>query len=306
MSTTVHVKNIAPETSDKEVRDFFSFCGKITNLSITPSSADANATKSATVTFEREAAAKTALLLDQTKLGPNPVHVEGAHSLDELAAGHVGSSGDEPNFGADDDPVARQENKPRSAIFAEMLSQGYVIGDQALETGIQLDKKHGLSARFTAALSALDQKIHATDRARSADQTYHIADKANSTRTSIVRYFERALDTPTGQKIRKFYSDAEKQVLDIHAEARRLADLKKQQQAKSEEGGVFTEPKETTCPCGGVDEACKCDPAKCACVGCSKKSGSRSTDPGAGEISGAYKDVANTAKDIGVGQAQKQ
>jgi len=301
MSTTVHVSHIAAETSDKEVREFFSFCGKITNLSITPSSGEADASKSATVTFEREAAAKTALLLDQTKLGSSPVHVTSSHSLDELAGGNATSHADEPNFGADDDPIARQENKPRSAIFAEMLAQGYTIGDQALEKGIQLDKKHGITARFTAALASINETLHATQRAKTADQTYHISDKAKNTQHTILRYFEQALNTPTGKKVRKFYSDAEKQVLDIHSEARRLADLKKGQQ-KSEEG-VFTDPKETTCPCGGVDEACKCDPAKCACVGCSKKT--RSTEPGSGEISGTAADVRDTARDIGIGQAQK-
>lgn len=30
--TTVHVKNISPSTSEAQVRDFFSFCGKISNL----------------------------------------------------------------------------------------------------------------------------------------------------------------------------------------------------------------------------------------------------------------------------------
>lgn len=276
--------------------------GKITSLSITPISDAPDATKSATVTFEREAAAKTALLLDQTKLGPNPVHVEGAHSLDEIAGGNTASHADEPTFGADDDPIARQENKPRSAIFAEMLSQGYSIGDQALEKGIQLDKKHGITAKFTAALASINEKLHATERARSADQTYHLSDKVKAAQVSFSRYFEKALDTPTGHKVRQFYSQAEKEVLDIHSEARRLADLKKAQ-ASPKTDEVFTEPRETTCPCGGVDEKCQCDPAKCACVGCSKKG--RASDPGAGEVSGAARDLQNAAKDFSVGQSEK-
>jgi len=75
--TTVHVSGIAPATSEKEVRDFFSFwydlpssplqlqvksslttysnSGKIVSLSITPVSSEADAQKSASVTFEKEA-----------------------------------------------------------------------------------------------------------------------------------------------------------------------------------------------------------------------------------------------------------
>ncbi|KAI7323558.1 hypothetical protein KC315_g8478, partial [Hortaea werneckii] len=64
--STVHVKGISSQTSEKEIRDFFSFCGKIQSLSVTPESSDANSTQSASVTFEKETAAKTALLLDNT------------------------------------------------------------------------------------------------------------------------------------------------------------------------------------------------------------------------------------------------
>jgi hypothetical protein len=53
-STVVHVKNIGHDTSEKEVRDFFSFCGKISSLSVTPESEDPNSPQSATVTFEKE------------------------------------------------------------------------------------------------------------------------------------------------------------------------------------------------------------------------------------------------------------
>lgn len=48
-STTVYVKNISSQTEDKEIRDFFSFCGKITSLDVTPE----GEAKSATVTFGR-------------------------------------------------------------------------------------------------------------------------------------------------------------------------------------------------------------------------------------------------------------
>merc|ERR1712029_1090102 len=80
--STVHVKGISSQTSEKEIRDFFSFCGKIQSLSVTPESSDANSTQSASVTFEKETAAKTALLLDNTQLGPAQVSVSSAKSLE--------------------------------------------------------------------------------------------------------------------------------------------------------------------------------------------------------------------------------
>jgi len=299
---TIHVANISPQTTQKELTDFFSFCGRITNASLTPSSADPSANQSATITFASPTATKTALLLDQTQLGPSKITVTSAADIDDLASGHVASHADEPNFGADSDPIEKlnnQDAKPRATILAEMLAQGYVIGDTALEKAIAFDKSAGLTSRFYNLLSTLDAKLHATDRAKATDQTYHITDKAanltNTATSTFSRYFEKFAGTPTGHKIRAFYEEGEKQVLDVHNEARRLADLKKQEEEKKNAGAVHGGPEKTTCNCGGNESACKCEPGKCDCSGCMKK------DPGEGQIQSAVKDVSDVAKDLGVG-----
>ena len=54
LSERDQVKNISPDTTEKEFREFFSFCGKIASLSITPESDAADSPKSATMTFEKE------------------------------------------------------------------------------------------------------------------------------------------------------------------------------------------------------------------------------------------------------------
>lgn len=278
-SNIVHVSNIAPNTTEKEVTDFFSFCGHISNISLSKTSGEPNATQSATVTFERASAAKTALLLDQTRLSGNNVHVEAAASLDDLAGGEAPGHADEPSFGADDDAnYPRQEDKPRAAILAEYLSAGYAVGDSALQKGIELDKKAGITTRFTTLLQTLDQRLHATDRAKSVEQTYHVTDRLKGTSTALSRYFENALNNPTGKKIRDFYSTGAQQVLDIHNEARRLAELKKQQGTGSADTAgsstndpVFVGPEKTTCACGGNEGKCGCPEGKCACAGCNKR-----------------------------------
>ncbi|KAK2741569.1 hypothetical protein FQN57_005552 [Myotisia sp. PD_48] len=247
-SLTVHVSNISPKTSEKEVRDFFSFCGKIVSLSVTPSSGDADASQSATVTFEKETAARTALLLDQTQLGPSSVHVLSAQSLDDIAGDKAASASeakDEHSHGLE------QEDKPRSRIVAEYLAQGYAISDQAIEKAINLDKSHGISSRFTAALQNFDNKYHATDKAKELDNNYQITAKATSGWRGLSSYFEKALDTPTGRKIRDFYLQGDKQVKDIHAEARHLADLKRDNPTSDELTGASTAP--TGAPVPGTE-----------------------------------------------------
>ncbi|KAH0831594.1 hypothetical protein AYO21_01794 [Fonsecaea monophora] len=262
MSTTVHVKGISHDTSEKEVKDFFSFCGKITSISVTPESGAPDAAKSATVTFEKETAAKTALLLDSTQLGKSQVHVTAASTIDDVAskAGAAVSS-------APGDDHIEQEDKPRSRIVAEYLAHGYSLSDQVISRAIALDQKHGFSNRFTSALTNFDQKYKATDTAKSVDTKYGVSDKAMSAWGGVHTYFEKALGTPTGQKIRQFYIQGDKQVRDVHTEARRLADLK---------AGKHYEPEpvpgtdKTVCKCGGEEGICGCDPGHCNCARCAK------------------------------------
>jgi len=220
MSTTVHVEGIAAQTTDKEVRDFFSFCGKISNLSVKPTSGDSDSTKSATVTFEKETAAKTALLLDNTQLGPAQVQVKSAQSLSELAGS------DPTNEEKSEDSEVSQEDKPRSRIVAEYLAHGYVLSDTVIERALALDKQHGVSQRFTNALSNFDKKYQATDKAKVVDEKYAVSQTATSTWNTLYSYFDQTLNTPHGQKLRNFYTQGEKQVLDVHNEARHLANLK--------------------------------------------------------------------------------
>ncbi|KAJ5725611.1 uncharacterized protein N7483_006968 [Penicillium malachiteum] len=237
---TVHVSGIAPTTSEKDVRDFFSFCGKITSLSITPTSAEADSPKSASVTFEKEAAAKTALLLDQTQLGSSSVHVEAASNIDELAGAQAIAASEHES-----EHEISQEDKPRSRIFAEYLAHGYALSDNAIQQAITLDQKHGFSTKFTSALSNFDKKYNATERAKGFDESYQISNKAFSGFSSLHSYFEKALEHPQGRKLRDFYVQTDKQVRDIHNEARRLADLK---QGRSAEGEAAAAPAAAPAP----------------------------------------------------------
>ncbi|RYP19682.1 hypothetical protein DL765_003197 [Monosporascus sp. GIB2] len=218
-ANTVHVKGISAQTDNKEIKDFFSFCGKITDIQVTTSGEN---TKEASVTFEKPTAAKTAQLLNNTQLGGAQITVtptDGSGNDDE----HHPTGG---NGEGDADEIA-QEEKPRSRILAEYLAHGYVVGDAALQQAIELDAKHGVTERFRKTLTNLDQKYHATDRARATDQSYGVSARVGSLFGGLGSYFEKATNTPTGKKLVQFYANSQRQVQDIHAEARRLAELKK-------------------------------------------------------------------------------
>ncbi|KAI1423501.1 hypothetical protein F5Y12DRAFT_531552 [Xylaria sp. FL1777] len=82
-------------------------------------------------------------------------------------------------------------------------------------------------------LTQLDQKFHATDRAKAADQSYRITNRANSLFGGLTSYFEKASNTPTGKRLVKFYTDSQRQAQDIHIEAQRLKELKKEEHGGS-------------------------------------------------------------------------
>jgi len=304
---TVHVSGIAAGTPERDVSSFFSFCGTINSLTLTPSSGAADAPLSATITFERESAAKTAVLLDGTPLNEKPLTVTAAHNIDDIAGSHLAPSGD---IGPDGEIL--QENKPRTAVMAEYLAAGYTIGDSVLQKGIDFDRKTSFTSKFasylTNAFNAVDSKVHVTEKAKAADSQYHLTEKAVNATAGLQRYFEHALGTGPGQKVRDFYQAGAVQVLDIHNEAKRLADLKNQKKRQSQDqdlgasadGKPFIAPDRTTCVCGGEAGKCGCEAGKCACAGCAK-AGARAEAEAkagpAGQLQHAYEDVKGTAHD---------
>lgn len=154
------------------------------------------------MTFEKDTAAKTALLLNNTQLGTSHISVTSAAGLTaDESSGH--DSVPTANADRDSDDIT-QEEKPRSRIIAEYLAHGYVVGDAAITRAIELDQQHGVTARFFTKLTELDGKYHATDRAKTMDQSYGVTTKASSLFFGLNSYFERATNTPTGKKLVDF------------------------------------------------------------------------------------------------------
>ncbi len=169
------------------------------------------------------------------------------------------------------------------------LAHGYLISDKAIERALVLDQQHGISGRFMSALNNFDSKFKVSERSAQVDKSYGISDRAQQGWLGLNSYFNKAADTPTGQKLRGFYEQGSKQVLDVHNEAKHLAALKtgksESDLMNSSAAGAMPTPEQaemekvdvdgkerTKCNCGGADGKCPCEPGKCACAGCSKAS----------------------------------
>lgn len=211
-------------------------------------------------------------MLDNTQLGKSQVHVTTANTLDDVAS----QAGAAVSSSTGEDHEVAQEDKPRSRIVAEYLAHGYTISDNVISKAIALDSKHGFSSTFTNALTNFDSKYKATDKAKSVDTKYGVSDKAMGAWGGFTSYFEKALGTPTGQKVRDFYVQGEKQVTDVHTEARRLADLKT---GKPYQPEAVPGSDKTVCKCGGSEGVCGCAPGQCDCARCAKSSNTGSFQP---------------------------
>ncbi|EEB09797.1 RNA-binding protein Vip1 [Schizosaccharomyces japonicus yFS275] len=220
-SNCVVVHNISNEVTEKQISDFFSFCGKVADISLKSE----GTTQTATIEFERASATKTALLLQDAVLGTNRIQVVKADS----SKGSVSSSEE----GTPSDTATTQEEKPRAAIFAELLSRGYHLSDVTIEKGLELDQKHGVSSRFKGLLESalagvknMDARYHVSEKANEIDNKLSISNRFHRTAAFLNGYIQRAMDTNAGQKVQSAFNEGRSHILGIHNEARRLADLK--------------------------------------------------------------------------------
>lgn len=216
---SVEVSGISPNTTQKGINDFFSFCGKITDVSY-ESGAD-----TAIIHFEKPSAAKTALMLNGGTFDGATIAV--TSESDPAAV--------DPTPGHHEGPP-EQSDKPRAAIAAEYLAKGYGLSDQILQRAIEIDTKHGISTRFLTYFQTIDTKLGEKTLGREKtisgkiQETFNQAtaaaqnvDKQQGISSTAHDYYTKALASPWGQKVLSFYTSTSKQVLDIHEEARRIA-----------------------------------------------------------------------------------
>jgi len=211
---SVQVSNIAATTTKATLHDFFTFCGKISEIDFHEA---ADSTKTAVVHFEKPTAAKTALMLNGGTLDGSNISVtsETEHT-------------DAPSTEAHHDHPIDQTDKPRAGIAAEYLAKGYILSDGILQRAIEIDQKQGISTRFLSYFNQLDKGVgsraigpdktlsgHVTDTLKSVDEQRGISKSATD-------YYSKAIGTPLGQTVQAFYTTTSKQVLDIHAEAMRI------------------------------------------------------------------------------------
>ncbi|KAH3681408.1 hypothetical protein WICPIJ_007624 [Wickerhamomyces pijperi] len=221
---SIIVSNVPQSVTQEEVSQFFQFCGKIESIEQTDSSKGTYK-----VTFSDSSALTTAALLNGAQLGGASVavetladgkKVEDSATKSDDASADIAQNGDIP-----------QELKPKSQIFAEYLSQGYVLGDSLIGKAVEYDQKNGLSDKFNRFIGDLNTKYNLPEKQQQLQQTTEGLDNKYKVTENLTKYYNNFQQTSLGNKIHHFYTKAVNDSLQIHEEAKRLAEIKKTQAA---------------------------------------------------------------------------
>jgi len=203
-SASVIVKNIVPTTTPPTHRvltDFFSFCGNIAALSITPTE-DNSGLVTAVVTFETEGAAKTAVLLNNALIHDKPISVEIAP---------VGFVPPSSSVGTDQLPHQDQQGpRTEESVVQSLLDHGYKLGNDALSTAKEWDAQAGISQSISSGFAAVASKVDELDqnwqisnkfkafgdgvaaKAAEVNQEYQISTKAGELGGATMTFFSGA------------------------------------------------------------------------------------------------------------------
>jgi len=234
---TVIVSNLAPSTTKEQLEHFFSFCGRISSIELEGGEAK--------VHFIKESAAKTAQMLNGGVLDHSTISVTSndteAPKLANIKPISPSTTTAEEKHGDEID----QEDKPRTAIVAELLGSGYHLSDQVVHKAIETDSQYGISARFLPWFNSLTSKVtqtvqpqveKATQKVKEVDEKQGLSLKARASYIIGSKYYTAALNSPVGAKVQAFYTTAAKQVHDVHEEALRISEAKKSEKVGAGQG----------------------------------------------------------------------
>ncbi|ORY73878.1 hypothetical protein BCR35DRAFT_281487 [Leucosporidium creatinivorum] len=253
---SVTVSGLASTTTQATLEHFFSFCGKIASV--------AQEGTTAKVSFIKESAAKTALMLNGGTLDGSTISVT-SEDVEAPALANVKpveSTAQTPSEKEGHD--VEQEDKPRSAVLAEYLAHGYTFSDDIIEKSIAADKQYGISSRFLSFFNPLATKVstaaqphveRASEKLAQVDEKQGLSLKANAAAIIGAKYYQAALSSTVGSKVHAFYTNTSKQVLDVHEEALRIKESKKAAASPTPASADTTAPAPIPTDAAGAESA---------------------------------------------------
>ncbi|KAI4351616.1 hypothetical protein L6164_005960 [Bauhinia variegata] len=188
---TAEVTNLSPRATEKDVHNFFAYCGVIEHVEIFRSGEYGS---TAYVTFRDLYALETALLLNGSTIVDQCVCIsrQGGY-IDECDDWKNYASNPEDSRSSMDTHVDKLVSSPGEAVTLAqevvkvMVAKGYVLSKDAFIKAKEFDESYQVSSSAAAKFAELSNKIGLTDTInsgretfRSVDEKYHVTDITKS------------------------------------------------------------------------------------------------------------------------------
>ncbi|XP_061374591.1 binding partner of ACD11 1-like [Gastrolobium bilobum] len=176
---TVKVNNISMVTTEKDIRDFFSFSGEIRYVEM---QRETESTQIAYVTFKDSQEADTAALLTGSNIANVSVTITPVENY-QLPPDALPSSPEKKQTSA---AVKKAED-----VVSTMLAKGFILGKDAINRAKSFDERHNLTSNASAAVASIDRKMDLSgklsigtsivnDKVREMDEKFHVSEKTKS------------------------------------------------------------------------------------------------------------------------------
>ncbi|KAK7264001.1 hypothetical protein RJT34_31602 [Clitoria ternatea] len=183
---SVKVSNISSGTTEKDLKEFLTFPGKIELIEMQRNS------QVAYVTFSTPEGAETAVLLSGAVVCGQSISIE-------LASDYVvpASSASAKETGRNDEN-AESGSRNAEDVVSSMLARGFILGKDALNRAKSFDEKHQLSSTATAKVVSLDNKVGfserinagtilVNDKVKEMDEKFQVSEKTKSAMSAAER-----------------------------------------------------------------------------------------------------------------------
>ncbi|KAI9290750.1 hypothetical protein K502DRAFT_345115 [Neoconidiobolus thromboides FSU 785] len=216
------VSNISPVTDEKVVKDFFLFCGKIEQFLIIP--AEDNESNKALILFEKESAAKTALMLTNASIGERNILVEPYYKEDfpTPKVSEIQRAQNANSTTASSEQTAQGGN----SFFNSIINTGIQLSQKVIQTGKEIDTQYGVSTQVKSYIERakeetkkLDEKYHVSERATELDKKLGVTSTINTAAATVSSLSHQALETEQGKKVSGFVQTAVRSVEGVRDEA---------------------------------------------------------------------------------------
>lgn len=182
---TVKVSNLSHGASEQDIREFFSFSGEIEHVEMQGGD---EWSQIAYVTFKDAQGADTALLLSGATIVDMSVIITAAPEYKPPP-----SSSPPPYTEGPTSKPATSSNAVQKAedVVSTMLAKGFVLGKDAVGKAKSFDQKHQLTSTASAKVATLDRKIGLSEKfsmgtsavngkVREVDDKFQVSEKTRS------------------------------------------------------------------------------------------------------------------------------